>query len=402
MELPLTRKRYKNAKYVNVYPFIWKNYSDKGYATLYGEDAAHIGTFTYRLKGFDSQPTDHYMRTFYTMAEREYNRHAAYCLGSEPHHVVHFNYVEKFFEAYPSLPKFAFQFHSRLSHDDINLIEVADLDMVAHLQRLKSAGHLNNTIVIVFSDHGHRFASLRETQEGKLEERLPFFSVVMPEWFRKSYPLAMENLRTNAERLTTPFDIHPTLHAILDFEYPPKPVEKLTRGISLFQEIPISRTCADAAIEPHWCACLSWEKVALDDWLVRYVAKALVEGINKETAEERQLCAPLELKSIDSALRYVPEQSVMKYKKAKDTDGFVPDLSDQTSVSREIYQIRFHTSPGEAHYEASVTHDKVAGELIVDLDVVSHINAFGDAPHCIIDKNYFLIKWCVCHDKVKR
>ena len=70
MELPLTRKRYANANYVNVYPFVWNNFSQAGYATLYGEDSAHIGTFTYRLKGFNQQPTDHYMRTFYLMAEQ--------------------------------------------------------------------------------------------------------------------------------------------------------------------------------------------------------------------------------------------------------------------------------------------------------------------------------------------
>lgn len=43
-ELPLTRKRYAKAKFVDeVYPFIWNNFSDAGYATLYGEDAYAIG-----------------------------------------------------------------------------------------------------------------------------------------------------------------------------------------------------------------------------------------------------------------------------------------------------------------------------------------------------------------------
>jgi len=30
MELPLTRKRYPNAKYVNIYPFIWKEFEQMG------------------------------------------------------------------------------------------------------------------------------------------------------------------------------------------------------------------------------------------------------------------------------------------------------------------------------------------------------------------------------------
>lgn len=49
-ELPLTRKRFKTAKYVDeVYPFIWKNFSDAGYATLYGEDAHNIGNVLWLL-----------------------------------------------------------------------------------------------------------------------------------------------------------------------------------------------------------------------------------------------------------------------------------------------------------------------------------------------------------------
>lgn len=67
-ELPLTRKRFPEARYVDeVYPFAWKNFSDAGYITFYGEDAAAVGTFTYRLKGFKNQPADHYTRTFFSV-----------------------------------------------------------------------------------------------------------------------------------------------------------------------------------------------------------------------------------------------------------------------------------------------------------------------------------------------
>ncbi|KHJ92230.1 hypothetical protein OESDEN_07888 [Oesophagostomum dentatum] len=84
-ELPLTRKRFKNANYVDdVYPFIWSNFSSNGYVTCYGEDAFAIGTFTYRLKGFRNQPTDHYLRTIF----KDYEKTGGNCLGSEPLHKV--------------------------------------------------------------------------------------------------------------------------------------------------------------------------------------------------------------------------------------------------------------------------------------------------------------------------
>ncbi|KFD44721.1 hypothetical protein M514_14401, partial [Trichuris suis] len=64
-ELPETRRSQRKASFVDVYPFIWKELKRFGYATLYAEDMPSIGTYTYRLKGFKEQPTDHYLRTFY-------------------------------------------------------------------------------------------------------------------------------------------------------------------------------------------------------------------------------------------------------------------------------------------------------------------------------------------------
>ncbi len=83
--------------------------------------------------------------------------------------------------------------------------------------------------------------------------------------------------------------------------------------------------------------------------------------------------------------------------------------------------MHIRTLPGNALYEATVTHDTretnaatgfhtwfgsdssvsfARGTVSVDLNFVSHINKFGDAPHCVIDRDYFLAKWCICPDKV--
>lgn len=52
LELPDTRKRISGTKPVNVYPFIWKDFTKFGYVTGYLEDMPSVGTFTYRLNGF--------------------------------------------------------------------------------------------------------------------------------------------------------------------------------------------------------------------------------------------------------------------------------------------------------------------------------------------------------------
>ena len=76
------------------------------------------------------------------------------------------------------------------------------------------------------ADHGHRFAKLRQTQQGQLEERLPFMSFTAPPSFRRNYPQAWANLNANAQVLTTPFDIYSTLKALIEF------VEPLDKGIA--------------------------------------------------------------------------------------------------------------------------------------------------------------------------
>ena len=47
-ELPETRKRIKKADYVDVFPFIFAEFKQKGYVTAYSEDQPYIGAWTYR------------------------------------------------------------------------------------------------------------------------------------------------------------------------------------------------------------------------------------------------------------------------------------------------------------------------------------------------------------------
>ena len=117
-------------------------------------------------------------------------------------------------------------------------------------------------------------------QQGKYEERLPFFGIRMPTWFVEMYPEASDNLRKNAFRLTTAFDMHETFHHLIHFQ-PGQKLTEMQRGISLFKEVPAERTCADASIEPHWCACLDSKVIKTDDGYVVIAAQTLVSGINE-------------------------------------------------------------------------------------------------------------------------
>lgn len=86
--------------------------------------------------------------------------------------------------------------------------------------------------------HCFRFASIRETQQGKQEERLPFFSLVFPPWLQNKYPNFVQNVLINQNRLVTPFDIHATFMTLLYPEDVPNEGDLSSRSISLFSRIP--------------------------------------------------------------------------------------------------------------------------------------------------------------------
>ncbi|PAV74960.1 hypothetical protein WR25_10174 [Diploscapter pachys] len=326
VELPLTRKRFKEANYVDdVYPFIWKNFSDAGYVTAYGEDAFNIGTFTYRLKGFRYQPTDHYTRTFFKDVEESIG-YGVRCIGSVP-----------------------------------------------------------------------------------LHRRLPFFSISLPRRFRNTDigALMHKNLLSNVDRLSTPFDIHATLMDILhvpsleQLRTVQNPSQK--RSLSLFRPMTEDRSCDQAGVEPHWCSCLDWQdslKEPEDAAISNKLANIVVQVINEQLKNVTDLCAPLLLDNLIQAKKLVPNSGVLHYKNVKDADGFVTDLSGSTKATFAHFQLKLQTKPGNAIYEITLFYDYTLKKATVDLNSISHVNKFGDAPHCIIDSNYFLATYCVCYDKI--
>ncbi|XP_071512976.1 uncharacterized protein [Panulirus ornatus] len=398
LELPETRRRMGDqAQFVDVYPFVWNDFKKNGYVTLFAEDQPHIGTFQYRLRGFDSPPTDHYMRPFFVSVYPEYKNHPKLCLQATPRHKVFFNYVRDFMDEYKKFPKFAFAFHAELSHDDYNLVSVADHDLLEFLTTVRDEGHLNNTIVILMSDHGHRFTAIRGTQQGKQEERLPFMSIVLPNTFKTTYPSAADNVRVNTHRLTTPFDLYPTMQDVLHFSGA-RLGRVSDRGISFFSQVPASRTCADAYIEPHWCACLSWEPVSVEDDRVEKAGVAFVHYINTYTAPQRSLCHELTLHKVTWAAKLLPTKGLLTYKKNADVDGFVPDLTDETAVSEVVYQIHVQTTPGHAQFEATLSYSIRKDTFSIKMEEVSRTNRYGDQAHCVMQSHAHLAKFCYCRE----
>lgn len=403
LELPDVRKKTKNGNTLDCMPFIFNQLKGDGYRTAYFEDMPWIGTFQYRFNGFLHQPADHYLRAFYL---EESNRgkkwwrgsNSKYCIGDTPQYKLMMNITDQFFRL--DGKKFCFTFIADITHDDINMISTADDDTVDFLKLFKEQGRLENTMLFVMGDHGPRYSKVRNTLQGKLEERLPLMVVVPAARLVRARPDVLEALRHNRAALTTPHDVHATLLDALRRPAPPPaytvPGADLPRALSLLQPIPRNRSCSEAGIEPHWCACMRWSPVPPADPLHAAAPRALLQYINTLTEPKRASCVPRTLSAVHWVLRAHANSRVLSFIEAKDADGYVGKFGAKLKVNRENLQVKISVGPGEGIYEASLAYLRKEDKFLIESRDISRTNAYNDEPSCISATHPHLNKYCYC------
>ena len=256
-------------------------------------------------------------------------------------------------------------------------------------------GYLNDTLLIVLGDHGWRFGDFRQTVQGKLEERLPLFTMTFPKWFKHQYPAVAKNLEVNTKRLTSWFDLYATFNQLL--EYPNKS-RKQQHGVSLLTKIPAERSCKDAKIPQHWCPCLLWSMVDNQHDHIQQAAITAIDHINDLVFQETlgaERCLELSFQKIIRAEVETPTTQVLRFSKSG-RDGYEPEYSNaKIKPAKDLcsYQVTFVTLPNQGVYEASVHF--VYGRFLVK-GSISRINKYGDQPKCIADLLPSLRKYCYC------
>ena len=388
-ELPEGRRGHAGAIPVDGYPWIWKDFN---YTKPFG------GAFTHSLLGFDKQPVDHYMRNFFLYRRQKARRDKPHCLGSVPSHLNVFNSGRDMFESYKVRLKFSFIFHSILSHDHMTYVTVADEDLTSTLKYMNDRGYFDNTLLILMSDHGARFSSIRKILQGRFEERNPFFSVRLPPKLIIKYPKIYKNLKINADRLTTPFDVHATFQDVISYKAGLIRQSKWSHGISLFEKIPVDRMCEEAGLTQHWCLCLEWTNEDVQDPNVTASAKAFVQYVNELTKDKRDLCEELSLHTINRAEKSLPlnalSEKALRRKREKAAIGAL--VEDTMTVTEVFYQIQVTTKPSMALYESTIKHSISEDTYTVNEKEISRVNVYGDQPHCVEADIPMLRPYCYC------
>ena len=243
-DLPEGRRGYEGSEPIDRWPWISKQYESQGYVTLYAEDDPPMSTFNLRLNGFVTPPYHHFMRPFWLAIESEGLRdEPGICSRDMSLANYTMEYLLSFFEAYKDTPKFAMGFLSYLTHAHPNHLSYGDFDVLYLLSEMKSRGYLDNTLLVILGDHGSRNDDVRSTMQGKLEERLPWLSISVPDWLESRYPEVTAALANNENIISSPFDLHTTFRHILT--YPDMPENTKTYR-SFLTNMSRDRACKDA------------------------------------------------------------------------------------------------------------------------------------------------------------
>ncbi|CAF3335517.1 unnamed protein product [Rotaria sp. Silwood2] len=166
------------------------------------------------------------------------------------------------------------------------------------------------------------------------------------------------------------------------------------RNISLFHLIPAQRTCDDLNLEPHWCSCLQWTNLNINDTKVKQATNHIINYINKQLLSVKNiLCQQLQFYSIHNVQIYQPNKALLTFSSSSDIDGRIPTYDDK-KTDIIFYQITFETQPNRAIYEATTQYSNRSNDFNTDLNHISRINAYKSSASCIEKSYSHLRKFC--------
>ena len=270
------------------------------------------------------------------------------------------------------------------------------------MHRLDARGYLRNTMLVFFTDHGQRTKHYAYgTELGKLERYLPFVSIRLPPRSPFDHTASYRaNLLANSNKLVSFFDLHQTLRHFLHINTNEDKDDKddnnkqqqqsfrTLRGISLFERVPLNRSCRDAIIPLKCCSCFRPMELSSDELVSETgvsspeaAARIAIDSINelvasRTLAADHRDCVPFALERIVAIKRMQIGDDVLR-----------------------IYVLTIVAQPGDAWFDAQLRLVE-RGTLRVQ-SVPARLSRYGTQSHCVSDDS-LLANYCFCRDMLQQ
>jgi hypothetical protein len=300
------------------------------------------------------------------------------------------------------------------SHDSTQNLNTIDNDVKNFFKFFHDdQGLRENTILILMADHGPRFSHIRKSVIGLLRERNPFFAVYIPEKFKQKYPNEYKKFEENYNKLLTPMDIHRTLVDLISLEKTGKLSEiNDGRALSLFDQISDERTCDQAGIDQHWCACMKRTELEIDNHLVE-IANQFVNFLNDVVLKDHMdKCVKLgldQINRVDELETYISTDKRKRSTRRKSLFKLIfgTRLLEEPKIEKDFKKFFFqittsHNMGGIYEFTATDEFDFNTGKTKITIDekTISRVNMYGNSSHCIYDDFPDLRKYCFCKEQL--
>ncbi|XP_073965797.1 uncharacterized protein isoform X2 [Choristoneura fumiferana] len=368
-EIELLNEKNENSHIFDRVQFLYRKLKELGYRTAFFEDIPFKGTFLDRFSS-NYQIADHHFHKSFLEDGSDVKR---YCIGGTSEIRLIFNITNQFMDLDGN--RFGFTYVADVTAHDFSMVQTADVELEKLL--LDFQRQREDTLLVIVSDHGPR-TRVRDTWQGKLEERLPLLVLMLPRNLMLKRHHAAKALADNSDTITTPYDLHATLADVLGIRE-----EGMKRGLTLLESIPKNRSCSDVGVEPHWCFCLQWMNLTASDPMFRRTAYALVQFINSLLKEVGFKCARRNVSSIEWVRQDIP------------SGGLMPNTVSFSQVNPN-YQIRVVLRPDNAVYEATMLHIEKEDRLVIKAGHISRINYDEYVPFCVAKTHPHLMPFCRC------
>lgn len=309
------------------------------------------------------------------------------CHFEKPSYRYYYNLIESFLDRMNNKENinkgyFSFSFLTDYTHDDLAVPSALDKTFVRFIKKLEAKGYFDNTFLLILSDHGNRLHSYSyESEVGKVERYLPYLSIRLPkQLWGTSYA---KNAKENRNKLIGFYDLYQTfrqfLHLNLNFT---KSLDRkqysinsrhtrYLRGISLFEHIPMNRSCADVLVPNEQCTCFQEKDINENEF-------------EKETWSKFDDAFNLILKDINGLTEKVRDKCVL-FKKDK-----INSVKYYHVYNVKFYKFVVIVQPGDAWFEADI---KSGSSLKVHGDI-RRLSAYGKQSICV--ESPILRNYCYC------